>query len=121
MAPQPSDSPRKPLVSVEFQTEVDVATGSRQRRMFVKMYFGARDSGLLAAIPGELWKMLCCLATYMNEDGNCYPTQDCQRRSESTSVGRSENASVRGAEESWFDFRQGEREGDLPLAVAASG
>ena len=76
MAPQPSDSLRKPLVSVEFQTEVDVSTGSRQRRMFVKMYFGARDSGLLAAIPGELWKMLCCLATYMNEDGNCYPTQD---------------------------------------------
>ena len=73
---QPSDSPRKPLVTVEFQTEVDVATGGRQRRMFVKMYFDARHSGLLAAIPGELWKMLCCLATYMNEDGNCYPTQD---------------------------------------------
>ncbi len=48
-------------------------------------------------------------------------THGCQRRSESTSVGRSENASVRGAEESWFDFRQGEREGDIPLAVAASG
>ncbi len=76
MDPQPSDSPRKPLVTVEFQTEVDVATGGRQKRMFVKMYFDARDNGLLAAIPGELWKMLCCLATYMNEDGNCYPTQD---------------------------------------------
>src|SRR6266851_852923 len=76
MNPLPSDSPRKPLVTVEFQTEVDVATGDRQKRMFVKMYFDARDSGLLAAIPGELWKMLCCLATYMNEDGNCYPTQD---------------------------------------------
>ena len=24
--------------------------------MFVKMYFEARDSGLLAAIPDELWK-----------------------------------------------------------------
>jgi len=76
MDPQPSNFPRKPLVTVEFQTEVDVATGRRQKRMFVKMYFDARDSGLLAAIPGELWKMLCCLATYMNEDGNCYPTQD---------------------------------------------
>jgi hypothetical protein len=61
---------------IEFQTEVDVATGDRERRMFIKIYFEARDSGLLAAIPGELWKMLCCLATYMNEDGNCYPTQD---------------------------------------------
>ena len=73
---QPNYEKRKPLVSVEFQTEVDVATGDRERRMFIKMYFDARDSGLLAAIPGELWKMLCCLATYMNEDGNCYPTQE---------------------------------------------
>ncbi len=76
MDPQPSESPRKPLVSVEFQTEVDVASGSREHRMFIKMYFEARESGLLAAIPGELWKMLCCLATYMDENGNCYPTQE---------------------------------------------
>jgi hypothetical protein len=72
---QPNNEKRKPLVSVEFQTEVDVATGDRERRMFVKMYFEARDSGLLAAIPSELWKMLCCLATYMDENGNCYPSQ----------------------------------------------
>ena len=71
-----SDIPkRKPLITVEFQTEVDVATGSREKRMFIKMYFNARDSGLLAALPDELWKTLCCLATYMDEDGNCYPSQ----------------------------------------------
>ena len=70
------DNPkRKPLVTVEFQTEVDIATGDRERRMFVKMYFDARDSGLLAALPDELWKTLCCLATYMDENGNCYPSQ----------------------------------------------
>ena len=39
------------------------------------MYFDARDSGLLAALPDELWKTLCCLATYMDENGNCYPSQ----------------------------------------------
>jgi len=76
MNPQPNNEMRKPLVSVEFQTEVDVATGSREHRMFIKMYFEARESGLLASIPGELWKMLCCLATYMDENGNCYPTQE---------------------------------------------
>ena len=66
------DNPkRKPLVTVEFQTEVDIATGDRERRMFVKMYFDARDSGLLAALPDELWTTLCCLATYMDENGNC--------------------------------------------------
>jgi hypothetical protein len=70
------DNPkRKPLVTVEFQTEIDVATGNREKRMFVKMYFDARDSGLLAALPDELWKTLCCLATYIDEDGNCCPSQ----------------------------------------------
>ena len=49
---------RKPLVTVEFQTEVDIATGNRERRLFVKMYFDARDSGLLAALPDELWNSL---------------------------------------------------------------
>ena len=70
------DNPRrKPLVTVEFQTEVDLATGNREKRMFVKMYFDARDSGLLAALPDELWKTLCCLATYIDEEGNCCPSQ----------------------------------------------
>ncbi len=69
------DNRKKPLVSVEFQTEVDVATGRSERRMFLKMYFDARDSGLLAALPAELWKTLCCLATYMDENGFCYPSQ----------------------------------------------
>lgn len=67
---------QRPLVTVERQLETDIATGKTQSRMFVKMYFDARDSGLLAAIPGELWKMLCCLATYMDENGNCSPSQE---------------------------------------------
>lgn len=66
----------RPLVTVERQYETDIATGKTQGRMFVKMYFDARDSGLLAAMPGELWKMLCCLATYMDENGNCSPSQE---------------------------------------------
>ena len=76
MESQSDNSKRRPLVTVEFQTEVDVATGAREQRMFVKMYFGARDSGLLAALPDELWKTLCCLATYMEEDARCYPSQE---------------------------------------------
>lgn len=71
----PKDTPRKPLVSLEFQTEVDVSTGNAERRVFLKMYFDARDSGLLADMPDRLWKTLCCLATYMDENGFCYPSQ----------------------------------------------
>jgi hypothetical protein len=70
------DNPkRKPLATVEFQTEIDVATGDREKRMFVKMYCDARDSGLLAALPDELWETLYCVATYMDDDGKCYPSQ----------------------------------------------
>ena len=65
----------RPLAAVERQYETDLATGKTHGRMFVKMYFDARDSGLLAAMPGELWKMLCCLATYMDENGTCCPSQ----------------------------------------------
>ena len=75
MLEQPDKTNRKPLVTVQFETEVDVATGSREQRMFVKMYFAARDSGLLATMPDDLWKTLCCLATYMDENSHCYPGQ----------------------------------------------
>ncbi len=71
-----SAAPTKPLVTVNFEREVDVTTGKGETRRFVKMYFEARDSGLLAALPDELWKTLCVLATYLDENGLCFPSQD---------------------------------------------
>lgn len=65
----------KPLVSIERQFETDIATGRTEVRMFIKMYFEARDSGLLADIGDHRWRTLCCLATYMNADGQCCPGQ----------------------------------------------
>lgn len=70
------DAASKPLVTVNFEREVDVSTGKGETRRFVKMYFEARDSGLLAAMPDELWKTLCVLATYLDENGHCFPSQD---------------------------------------------
>lgn len=65
----------KPLVTVNLEREVDILTGKGETRRFVKMYFEARDSGLLAALPDELWKMLCVMATYVDENGFCFPSQ----------------------------------------------
>jgi biotin operon repressor len=76
MNPGSDEQRRKPLVTVEFQREVDLATGRGETRRFVKMYFDARDSGLLASLPDELWKTLCLLATYLDENGYCYPSQE---------------------------------------------
>jgi len=65
----------KPLVTVQREYETDISTGETQTRMFVKMYFEARDSGLLADIGDRRWRTLCCLATYMDENGKCWPPQ----------------------------------------------
>ncbi|MFZ0888195.1 MAG: helix-turn-helix domain-containing protein [Candidatus Binataceae bacterium] len=75
MSEEPTEPKFKRLLSIEFQTEVDVPTARPERRMFLKMYFDARDSGLLAAIGDRRWRTLCTLATYMDENGLCYPSQ----------------------------------------------
>lgn len=63
------------LVTVESQREFDLLTGERVERTFVKLYVEARRSGLLAAISDRDWKTLCTLATYMDGEGYCYPSQ----------------------------------------------
>ena len=63
------------LVSVESQREFDLFTGEWATRIFVKLYVAARTSGLLAAISDRDWKTLCTLATYMDGEGYCFPSQ----------------------------------------------
>jgi len=76
---QDSDPTPRPeieqLVTVESQTEFDLLSGQRTERLFLKMYVAARTSGLLAAISDRDWKTLCALATYMDADGYCFPSQ----------------------------------------------
>jgi hypothetical protein len=66
---------RQRLVSIETQREFDLFSGEWAERVFVKLYVAARTSGLLAAISDRDWKTLCCLATYMDGDGYCFPSQ----------------------------------------------
>jgi biotin operon repressor len=63
------------LVTVETQREQDLFSGQVAERTFVKLYVAARESGLLAAISDRDWKTLCTLATYMDGEGYCYPSQ----------------------------------------------
>jgi len=63
------------LVTIEIQKEYDVFKGSWEERIFVKLFIGARTSGLLKKISNRDWKTLCTLATFMDKDGNCYPSQ----------------------------------------------
>ncbi|CAM3631160.1 helix-turn-helix domain-containing protein [Mesobacillus zeae] len=67
--------PDKNLVSVETQSELSLITGKKETRIFVKMYVEAVHSGLIADIGPERWQTLCVIAAFMDEKGECYPTQ----------------------------------------------
>jgi hypothetical protein len=65
----------KKLVSVETQSELSLTTGKKETRIFVKMYVEAVHSGLIADMGPERWQTLCVIAAFMDEKGECYPTQ----------------------------------------------
>ncbi|MCM3784381.1 helix-turn-helix domain-containing protein [Neobacillus mesonae] len=64
------------LVSVESQTEYSVTSGATETRIFVKMYVDATKAGLIADMGAQNWTTLCVIASFMDAQGNCYPTQD---------------------------------------------
>jgi hypothetical protein len=63
------------LISVETQSELSLTTGKKETRIFVKMYVEAVHSGLIADMGPERWQTLCVIAAFMDEKGECYPTQ----------------------------------------------
>lgn len=63
------------LVSVESQTEYSVTSGATETRIFVKFYVEAVRSGMIADLGPERLQTLLVLASFMNADGTCYPTQ----------------------------------------------
>lgn len=65
----------KNLISVETQSELSITTGKKETRIFVKMYVEAVHSGLIADMGPERWQTLCVIAAFMDEKGECYPTQ----------------------------------------------
>lgn len=49
--------------------------GVQQGELFTKMYHGIRN-GMAAAMGADLWHAYSILATYMDRDGRCYPSQE---------------------------------------------
>lgn len=66
----------KNLLSMETRSEYSLTTGRKETHIFLKMYVDAVHSGFLAEIGDENWRTLCVIAAFMDEHGNCYPTQD---------------------------------------------
>jgi hypothetical protein len=63
------------LISIETQKEYSLTTGKKETRIFVKMYVEAVHNGLIADMGPERWQTLCVIAAFMDEKGECYPTQ----------------------------------------------
>jgi hypothetical protein len=68
-------SDQKNLISVETQSELSLTTGKKETHIFVKMYVEAVHSGLIGDMGAERWQTLCVIAAFMDENGECYPTQ----------------------------------------------
>ena len=66
----------KNYVSVESQTERSITTGKSETRIFVKMYVGAVRDGLMADMGVRNWATICVIASFMDAEGNCWPTQE---------------------------------------------
>jgi hypothetical protein len=48
----------------------------KETRIFYKTYVDAIHSGMIADMGAERWQTLCVLAAFMDENGECYPSQD---------------------------------------------
>lgn len=91
-------------MTIQIEKEFDVLEKRWDERVFVKLYVAARTSGLLAAISDRDWKTLCTLATFMDKDGKCYPSQAQLARSLKISRGTA-NKRIRSLVGFRFDGR----------------
>lgn len=64
------------LLSVEVSNTFDVITKESENEIFVKLYVNMFRSGLVAELGVERFTTLMAIATYMNAEGQCYPTQE---------------------------------------------
>lgn len=64
------------ILEVTIERNFDVLKKDWESRIFIKLYLSFRTSGLLGAISDKNLKTLITLATFMDEQGKCYPSQE---------------------------------------------
>ena len=66
---------KSPLIEVKIEKTFDFIEKSWDDIVFTKLYHSVRTSGLLAQLSDKNFRTLICLATFMDANGHCYPSQ----------------------------------------------
>ena len=69
------------ILEVTIERNFDVVNKGWENRIFLKLYLSIRTSGLLGAISDKNLKTLITLATFMDAEGKCFPSQECLAKS----------------------------------------
>lgn len=69
-----------PMMEVTVERSFDLLERSWESRVFTKLYHSLRTSGLLARLSDKDFKTLVCLATFMDAQGRCFPSQEALSR-----------------------------------------
>ena len=68
--------PSQRVLEVKVEKSLDLLAKRWDESVFIKLYASMRTSGLLARLSDSNFRTLVALATFMNAEGQCYPSQN---------------------------------------------
>lgn len=63
------------MLAVSHEVDVDITSGTTTEQVYVRVYNSIFTSGIVSAIGTSGLTTLIALASFMDENGECYPTQ----------------------------------------------
>lgn len=63
------------MITVEFNNQVNLETKETTKDIYLRLYLSAFKSGLVAELKPTNFTVLMTICSFMDENGECYPTQ----------------------------------------------
>ncbi|WP_170291595.1 helix-turn-helix domain-containing protein [Heliobacterium mobile] len=64
------------MITMEIDKRFDIIEKTWEEEIYFKFYKTAVTTGLIAQLGPERWTVLCIIASYMDLNGECFPSQD---------------------------------------------